>query len=172
MKCFKSVDSEQLVPMRHRRRKKRNRKYGSSQRNFKARQMSWFRQFIKQTRRAGDACHAAKMQNFASSAARLILIFCLMHLRASAWPAFWNENETADMVENWLSCKQYVEWGGDSVTIEQEVEFVKRIWHPEHVSRKDWVIRPRLMKNAEKERFQKLTLATFVEKCMCAWNWK
>lgn len=37
-----------------------------------------------------------------------------------------NENETADMVEKLaVMQRQYVEWGEDSVTIEQEVEFVK-----------------------------------------------
>ena len=53
--------------------------------------------------------------------------------------------------------RQYVEWGEDSVTIEQEVEFVKaylalqKYRFGERLS-----YQLRLMKNAEKERFQNL----------------
>ena len=76
-----------------------------------------------------------------------------------------NENETADMVEKLaVMQRQYVEWGEDSVTIEQEVEFVKA-----YLALQKYRFGERLSYQIEideecrKRKVPKLTLVTFVE---------
>ena len=75
------------------------------------------------------------------------------------------ENETADMVEKLaIMQRQYVDWGNDSVEIEQELEFVKA-----YLSLQKYRFGDRLNYNLEIDpecaqiRIPKLTIVTFVE---------
>lgn len=75
------------------------------------------------------------------------------------------ENETADMVEKLaIMQRQYVDWGNDSVQIEQELEFVKA-----YLSLQKYRFGDRLNYNLDidpectKIRIPKLTIVTFVE---------
>ena len=75
------------------------------------------------------------------------------------------ENETADMVEKLaIMQRQYVDWGNDSVEIEQELEFVKA-----YLSLQKYRFGDRLNYNLEVDpecaqiRIPKLTIVTFVE---------
>lgn len=75
------------------------------------------------------------------------------------------ENETADMVEKLaIMQRQYVDWGNDSVQIEQELEFVQA-----YLSLQKYRFGDRLNYNLDidpectKIRIPKLTIVTFVE---------
>ena len=75
------------------------------------------------------------------------------------------ENETADMVEKLaIMQRQYVDWGNDSVRIEQELEFVKA-----YLSLQKYRFGDRLNYNLDiatecmQNRIPKLTIVTFVE---------
>ena len=75
------------------------------------------------------------------------------------------ESETADMVEKLaIMQRQYVDWGNDSVEIEQELEFVKA-----YLSLQKYRFGDRLNYNLEIDpecaqlRIPKLTIVTFVE---------
>ncbi len=75
------------------------------------------------------------------------------------------ENETADMVEKLaIMQRQYVDWGNDSVQIEQELEFVKA-----YLSLQKYRFGDRLNYNLDIDpecmqiRIPKLTIVTFVE---------
>ena len=75
------------------------------------------------------------------------------------------ENETADMVEKLaLMQRQYVEWGEDGITIEQEIEFVKA-----YLALQKYRFGERLNYDIDinpkcaKKVIPKLTLVTFVE---------
>lgn len=75
------------------------------------------------------------------------------------------ENETADMVEKLaIMQRQYVDWGNDSVRIEQELEFVQA-----YLSLQKYRFGDRLNYNLDidpectKIRIPKLTIVTFVE---------
>lgn len=85
---FKSVDSEQLVPMRHEGGKDEIGSMIRSYNRMAARTNELIQTVYKNKLVEQEMLVSRKMQNFLPFTARLILIFCLMHLRASACTAF------------------------------------------------------------------------------------
>ncbi len=82
---FKSVDSEQLVPMRHEGGKDEIGSMIRSYNRMAARTNELIQTVYKnKTHRTGNPCRPQKCRTTWHCTARLILIFCLMPLRASA----------------------------------------------------------------------------------------
>ena len=163
---FKSVDSEQLVPMRHEGGKDEIGSMIRSYNRMAARtneliQTVYKNKLVEQemlvSRKNAEllALHSQINPHFLFNALESIRMHSILK----------NENETADMVEKLaVMQRQYVEWGEDSVTIEQEVEFVKA-----YLALQKYRFGERLSYQIEideecrKRKVPKLTLVTFVE---------
>lgn len=163
---FKSVDSEQLVPMRHEGGKDEIGSMVRSYNRMAARtneliQTVYKNKLVEQemlvSRKNAEllALHSQINPHFLFNALESIRMHSILK----------NENETADMVEKLaVMQRQYVEWGEDSVTIEQEVEFVKA-----YLALQKYRFGERLSYQIEideecrKRKVPKLTLVTFVE---------
>ena len=160
------MDSEQLVPMRHEGGKDEIGSMIRSYNRMAARtneliQTVYKNKLVEQemlvSRKNAEllALHSQINPHFLFNALESIRMHSILK----------NENETADMVEKLaVMQRQYVEWGEDSVTIEQEVEFVKA-----YLALQKYRFGERLSYQIEideecrKRKVPQLTLVTFVE---------
>ncbi len=165
-KVFKSVDSEELVPLVGMESKD---EIGSMIKNYNRMvkrtndliQTVYKNKLKEQEMLVGQknaellALHSQINPHFLFNALESIRMHSLLK----------KENETADMVEKLaIMQRQYVEWGNDAITIEKECEFVKA-----YLALQKYRFGERLNYNIEIEddclecQVPKLTLVTFVE---------
>lgn len=165
-KVFKSVDSEELVPLVGMESKD---EIGSMIKNYNRMvkrtndliQTVYINKLKEQEMLVGQknaellALHSQINPHFLFNALESIRMHSLLK----------KENETADMVEKLaIMQRQYVEWGNDAITIEKECEFVKA-----YLALQKYRFGERLNYNIEIEddclecQVPKLTLVTFVE---------
>ena len=163
---FKSVDSEQLVPMRHEGGKDEIGSMIRSYNRMAARtneliQTVYKNKLVEQemlvSRKNAEllALHSQINPHFLFNALESIRMHSLLK----------NEYETADMVEKLaLMQRQYVEWGNDSVEIRREMEFVRA-----YLGLQKYRFGERLSYSLEVEedcldiKIPKMTVVTFVE---------
>ena len=163
---FKSVDSEQLVPMRHEGGKDEIGSMVRSYNRMAARtneliQTVYKNKLVEQemlvSRKNAEllALHSQINPHFLFNALESIRMHSLLK----------NEYETADMVEKLaLMQRQYVEWGNDSVEIRREMEFVRA-----YLGLQKYRFGERLSYSLEVEedcldiKIPKMTVVTFVE---------
>ena len=163
---FKSVDSEQLVPMRHEGGKDEIGSMVRSYNRMAARtneliQTVYKNKLVEQEMLVSQknaellALHSQINPHFLFNALESIRMHSLLK----------KENETADMVEKLaIMQRQYVEWGNDAVTVAKECEFVKA-----YLAFQKYRFGERLNYNIDIEadcmecQVPKLTLVTFVE---------
>lgn len=165
-RVFKSVDGEQLVPMFHEGGKD---EIGSMIRNYN--------RMVKRTNELIQTVYKNKLKEQEMLVGRKNAELLALHSQINPHFLFnalesirmhsilKKENETADMVEKLaVMQRQYVEWGEDFVTVDQELEFVRA-----YLALQKYRFGDRLNYSLEVEeecrecKIPKLTVVTFVE---------
>lgn len=163
---FKSVEGEQLIPMEQENGKD---EIGSMIRNYN--------RMVERTNGLIQTVYKNKLKEQEMLVGRKNAELLALHSQINPHFLFnalesirmhsilKRENETADMVEKLATMqRQYVEWGSDSVTIEQEIEFVKAYLALQKYRFGDRLnYKLDIMSECERYRIPKLTIVTFVE---------
>lgn len=163
---FKSVEGEQLIPMQQENGKD---EIGSMIRNYN--------RMVERTNELIQTVYKNKLKEQEMLVGRKNAELLALHSQINPHFLFnalesirmhsilKRENETADMVEKLATMqRQYVEWGSDSVTIEQETEFVKAYLALQKYRFGDRLnYKLDIMPECERYRIPKLTIVTFVE---------